>query len=208
MRSWRTVVLHTVARTVVSERRSHMRQRTTASRGSCKNRVRLAAWEGTHMSTHRKTRDSRIPKMKVPVENNTVEDAIIIEDDGPFMEVKEELVDMMDIDLNEPSSSSRLPHSEEGIVPLPHFSQIEGLDFLSIEIGVMEYGVELWTLIHCLIGWSSHKEMIQLLELLEKTTMNLTAFGVPKAYQHRGIMGELALMAAEILKMERLISPH
>ncbi|ERN02538.1 hypothetical protein AMTR_s00083p00165060 [Amborella trichopoda] len=108
------------------------------------------------MSTHQKTRDSRIPKMKVPIGNNTVEDTIIIEDDGLLMKVKEEL----------------------------------------------SYGRSF-----CPIGWSSLKELIQLLELLENTTVNLKAFRVPKAYQLKGIMGELALMAEEILKLERLISP-
>ncbi|KAL4191031.1 hypothetical protein AMTRI_Chr07g78770 [Amborella trichopoda] len=109
----------------------------------------------------RMTRASGIPKMKAPVGNNTVEDAIIIEVDEPLMEVKEEPVDMMNIDPHEPSSSSCPPQSRGGIVPLPHsgrviftpawftpegvvpeqlripFSvQIEGLDFLNTEISV------------------------------------------------------------------------
>ncbi|ERM95129.1 hypothetical protein AMTR_s00009p00259910 [Amborella trichopoda] len=92
----------------------------------------------------------------------------------------------------EPSSSSRLPRSRGGAGLVPYFGRvifipawftlggIEGLDYLSIEIGFMEYGVELWKVVHCLIGTSSHEELIQLIELLRQTSVRLTAFGVLK----------------------------
>ncbi|ERM98738.1 hypothetical protein AMTR_s00082p00087140 [Amborella trichopoda] len=71
----------------------------------------------------------------------------------------------------------------------------------------MEYGVELSKAIHHLIGRSSFGELVQLHEFLGTTAANLTTFGVPKAYQLKGITGELALMAEEILKLEKLVSP-
>ncbi|ERN00577.1 hypothetical protein AMTR_s00091p00022650 [Amborella trichopoda] len=47
---------------------------------------------------------------------------------------------------------------------------------------------------------------MQLPEFLGKTAANLTAFGVLKAHQLKGNMGELAQMAEEILKLEKLVS--
>ncbi|ERN11887.1 hypothetical protein AMTR_s00020p00192900 [Amborella trichopoda] len=48
---------------------------------------------------------------------------------------------------------------------------------------------------------------IQLLDLLERTAVNLTSFGVPEASKLKKIMGELTQKTREILKLERLVSP-
>ncbi|ERN20595.1 hypothetical protein AMTR_s00070p00087120 [Amborella trichopoda] len=101
-----------------------------------------------------------------------------------------------------PSSSSQPPHFREATRSAPHSSrviftpswfssggviseklripfsiQIKGLDYLSIEIGFMEYGIELWKAVHRLISMSSLDELIQLPELLGQTATRLTTFG-------------------------------
>ncbi|ERM95958.1 hypothetical protein AMTR_s00060p00211550 [Amborella trichopoda] len=71
----------------------------------------------------------------------------------------------------------------------------------------MDYGKELLNVVHRLPGRSSLEELIQLSDFLERTTTNLTAFGVPWASQLKRIIGELAQEAGEISKQEGLISP-
>ncbi|KAL4189225.1 hypothetical protein AMTRI_Chr08g164400 [Amborella trichopoda] len=171
--------------------------------------------------------------MKSPGGNNTVEDAIVIEEDeSPVPMIEDELVDMINVNMNEPSSTSRPPQSKGEVRPLPHshrvlsastwftnegivseqlripFSvQIEGLDYLSAKISFMEYVMELWKVVPHLISRSSHEELIQLPELLLRTAVNLTVFRVPEAYKLKGIMEELSQMVGEILKLEGLILP-
>ncbi|ERN02566.1 hypothetical protein AMTR_s00087p00060950 [Amborella trichopoda] len=136
---------------------------------------------------------TRALRIKAPIRNNIVEDAIIIEDDGPLAAVKEEPVDA------QPSSSSQSPRFRDGVRSAPHSDRIEGLNYLNTEIGCMEYGVELWKVVHHLIGRSSLEEFIQLPKVLGHTVARLTTFGVLEAYQLKGVMEELASMVEEIL---------
>ncbi|ERM97941.1 uncharacterized protein LOC105420018 isoform X1 [Amborella trichopoda] len=185
------------------------------------------------MTTRRAARVTGSLRMRNPARNDTLEDAIIIADDEPpVVVVEEDPGHVFNINPDEPSSSLRPPQSMGGVRTLPHsgrvlftpawftrggivpeqlrisFStQVEGLDYLSADIGVMEYGKELLKAVHRLIGRSSLEELIQLPNLLERTAANLTAFGVPEASKLKKIMEELAQEAKEILKLERLISP-
>ncbi|KAL4196773.1 hypothetical protein AMTRI_Chr04g184830 [Amborella trichopoda] len=65
---------------------------------------------------------------------------------------------------------------------------------------MMDYGKELLNVVHRLPGRSSLEELIQLSDFLERTTTNLTAFGVPWASKLKRIIGELAQEAGEISK--------
>ncbi|XP_020517910.1 uncharacterized protein LOC105420018 isoform X2 [Amborella trichopoda] len=151
------------------------------------------------MTTRRAARVTGSLRMRNPARNDTLEDAIIIADDEPpVVVVEEDPGHVFNINPDEPSSSLRPPQSMGGV---------EGLDYLSADIGVMEYGKELLKAVHRLIGRSSLEELIQLPNLLERTAANLTAFGVPEASKLKKIMEELAQEAKEILKLERLISP-
>ncbi|ERN12787.1 hypothetical protein AMTR_s00043p00209970 [Amborella trichopoda] len=115
--------------------------------------------------------------MRNPAGNDTPEDVIVIANDEPPVAVVEEKP-----------------------------GHVEGLDYLSADIGTMEYGKELLNVVHGLLGRSSLEELIQLPDLLERTATNLTTFGVFEASKLKKIMGKLAQEAGEILKLERLIS--
>ncbi|ERN10654.1 hypothetical protein AMTR_s00028p00214700 [Amborella trichopoda] len=137
--------------------------------------------------------------MKSPTGNNTAEDTIVIEDDeSPVAMIEDNLANMIGVNLDEQSSSSRPPQSK---------GEIEALDYLSAEIGFMEYGKELWKVVHRLILRSYLEELMQLPELLDRTAAKLTAFTVLEAYKLKGIMEDLSQMVGEILKLEGLISP-
>ncbi|KAL4192793.1 hypothetical protein AMTRI_Chr06g173730 [Amborella trichopoda] len=145
--------------------------------------------------------------MRNPAGNNTSEDAIIIADDEPPMAVVEEDPGhAFNVNSDEPSSLSPLPRSGGEVRMLPHSGWIlfmpawfthggivEGLDYLSADIDVMEYRKELLKAVHHLIG--------------QRTAVNLTSFGVPEASKLKKIMGELTQKTREILKLERLVSP-
>ncbi|KAL4184863.1 hypothetical protein AMTRI_Chr10g227660 [Amborella trichopoda] len=159
--------------------------------------------------------------MKSPTGNNTAEDTIVIEDDeSPVAMIEDNLANMIGVNLDEQSSSSRPPQSKGEVRLLPHSGWvlftpawftpggiIEALDYLSAEIGFMEYGKELWKVVHRLILRSYLEELMQLPELLDRTAAKLTAFTVLEAYKLKGIMEDLSQMVGEILKLEGLISP-
>ncbi|KAL4199263.1 hypothetical protein AMTRI_Chr03g50300 [Amborella trichopoda] len=123
-------------------------------------------------------------QMRNPVGNDTPKDAIIIVDDEALMAMIEE-------DSGHTFRVRTLPYSgwilftlawftTGGIVSeqlrIPFSTQVEGLDYLSADIGGMEYG----------------KELLKALpKLLERTPKNLTAFTVPEASKLKKIMGEL-----------------
>ncbi|KAL4188833.1 hypothetical protein AMTRI_Chr08g204000 [Amborella trichopoda] len=112
------------------------------------------------MTTRRVARTSGGPRMKNAMGNDTVEDVIVIVDDEPPVAmVEEELADAIDINPNEPSSSSQPPYAK---------------------INIMEYGKEILKAIHRHIGKSSLKELIQLPRLLERTAEDLMAFGLER----------------------------
>ncbi|ERN06000.1 hypothetical protein AMTR_s00143p00100320 [Amborella trichopoda] len=146
--------------------------------------------------------------------NDTPKNAIT-----PVAVVKEDPGNAFNIKPDEPSSSSwppqlrggvrMLPHSGRvlftpawfthwSIVPkqlkIPFSTQVEGLDYLSAKIGEKE----LLKVVHRLIGLFSLEELMQLPDLLERTAVNLTSFGMPEASKLKKIMGELAQEAGEI----------
>ncbi|KAL4181206.1 hypothetical protein AMTRI_Chr12g236050 [Amborella trichopoda] len=136
------------------------------------------------MATRRVARAACGLRMRNPVGNDTPEGAIIIVDDEPPVAVvEEELGHATNINPNEPSSSM-LPYSGRVLFTPPWFTR-RGIVSEQLRILFSTQGV-----VHCLLGKSSLEELIQLLDLLERTVTNLTAIGV-----------------LEILKLERLIFP-
>ncbi|KAL4196503.1 hypothetical protein AMTRI_Chr04g246450 [Amborella trichopoda] len=113
--------------------------------------------------------------------------------------IEDKPVDIIGVNPDEPSSSSRPPQLKGPFRPLPLSGPVLFTAAWFTLGGVKD--------VHRLIGRSSLEELMQLPRLLERTAANLIAFGVPEAYKLKGIMEELSQLKREILNLEGLIFP-